>query len=120
MKIQKLPNGEIQINFRPEEIANFQTVLPLDEIENIVRFEDCLHKVKHKTRDFLKELRDIYGIGKDINRMDKKINDLRFKYEVSDVAQVLKLQEKNGMISIKRFNENNDITSKISTFKFNF
>jgi hypothetical protein len=120
MKIQKLPNGEIQITFRPDEIANFQTALPLDEPTNINNFENCMHKVKHKTRDFLRELRDYYGIGKDINRMDKKINDLRFKYEVSDVAQVLKLQEKNGMVSIKRFNENNDITSKISTFKFNF
>jgi hypothetical protein len=120
MKIQKLPNGEIQITFRPEEITNFQTALPLEEIENVFRFEDCMHKVKFKTRDFLKELRDIYGIGNDINRNDKRIKELRYQYEISDVTQVLKLQEQNGLISLKRVNENNDITSKILTFKFNF
>ena len=120
MKIQQLPNGEIQITFRTDEIANFQTALPLDEPTNVINFENCMHKVKHKTRDFLKELRDIYGIGNDINRNDKKISELRYKYEVSDVSQVLKLQEKNGLISLKRVNENNDITSKILTFKFNF
>ena len=120
MKIQQLPNGEIQINFRPEEISNFQTVLPLDEITGVMKFADCMHKVKFKTRDFLKELRDHYGVGKEINRLDKKVTELRFKHEVSDVAQVLKVHVKTGLISIKKSNENNDITSKIITFKFNF
>ena len=53
MKIQKLPNGEIQITFRPEEIANFQTALPLEDVQNVIRFEDCLHKVKYKTNMYL-------------------------------------------------------------------
>jgi hypothetical protein len=120
MKIQKLPNGEIQITFRPDEIANFQTALPLEDVQNVIRFEDCLHKVKYKTREFLKELRDHYGIGNDINRSDKKVNDLRYKYQVSDVANTLKHYEKIGLVSIKKANENNDTTSKIITFKFNF
>jgi hypothetical protein len=120
MKIQKLASGEIQITFRPEEIANFQTVLPLEEIPNVQRFEDCLHKVQYKTRDFLKELRDHYGIGKEIKRNDKKVNELRFKYQINDVAKAIKFHQKSGLISIKKTNENNDTTSKILTFKFNF
>jgi hypothetical protein len=120
MKIQKLPNGEIQITFRPEEIANFQTVLPLEEIQAVKRFEDCLHKVQYKTRDFLKELRDHFGIGKEIKRNDKKVNELRFKYQINDVAKAIKFHQKSGLISIKRTNENNDTTTKILTFKFNF
>ena len=120
MKIQKLASGEIQITFRPDEIANFQTALPLEEIANVKRFEDCLHKVQYKTRDFLKELRECYGIGTNINRNSKMINELRFKYQINDVAKVLKFHEKSGLISIKRTNENNDTTTKILTFKFNF
>jgi hypothetical protein len=109
MKIQKLASGEIQITFRPEEIANFQTVLPLEEIEPVKRFEDCLHKVQYKTRDFLKELRDHYGIKNEIKRNDKKVNDLRFKYQVSNLSKTLQFHEKSGLI-----------TSKIINFKFNF
>ena len=120
MKILQLATGEIQITFRPDEIANFQTALPLEEIENVKRFEDCLHKVQYKTRDFLKELRDYYGIGININRNWKMINELRFKYQINDVSKVLKFHEKSGLISIKRTNENNDTTTKIVTFKFNF
>jgi hypothetical protein len=120
MKIQKLSNGEIQITFRPDEIANFQTALPLEEIANVKRFEDCLNNIHHKTRDFLKDLRDYYGIGIDINRRDKKVNELGFKNQISDVSKVLKFHEKNGLITVKRNNEIYDTTTKILTFKFNF
>ena len=120
MKIQKLPNGEIQINFRPDEIANFQTILPLEEIKNVKRFEDCLSNIQYKTRDFLKDLREFYGIGKEISRNDKRVNELRYKYQVSNLAQTLKFHEKSGLLTIKRANELNDNSSKIITFKFNF
>ena len=120
MKIQQLASGEIQITFRPEEIANFQTALPLEEIASVKRFEDCLNNIQYKTRDFLKELRDYYGIGTEIKRADKKVNDLRFKYQVSNLAQTLKFHEKSGLITIKKANDLNDNSSKIINFKFNF
>jgi len=120
MKIQQLANGEIQITFRPEEIANFQTALPLEQIEPVKRFEDCLHKVQYKTRDFLKELRDHYGIGNEIKRNDKRVNDLRFKYQVSNLSKTLQFHEKSGLITIKKANDLNDNSSKIINFKFNF
>jgi hypothetical protein len=120
MKIQQLASGEIQITFRPDEIANFQTVLPLEEIEPVKRFEDCLHKVQYKTRDFLKELRDHYGIKNEIKRNDKKVNDLRFKYQVSNLSKTLQFHEKSGLITIKKANDLNDNSSKIINFKFNF
>lgn len=119
MKIQKLASGEIQITFRPDEIANFQTALPLDEIANVKRFEDCLHNIQFKTRDFLKELRDHFGVGIDISRKDKKLNELRFKYQVANVAQTIMQHEKSGLISINKI-KNSDPFSKILTFKFNF
>jgi hypothetical protein len=120
MKIQKLASGEIQITFRPDEIANFQTALPLDEIENVKRFEDCLNNIHFKTREFLKNLRDHYGIGIEIKRRDKKVNELGFKNQITDVSKVLKFHEKNGLISMIRNNEKNDTSTKILTFKFNF
>jgi hypothetical protein len=123
MKIQKLPNGEIQITFRPEEVVNYQTVLPLEQIEQVElvkTFEHCMFRVHKNTRLFLFELRDHYGIGKEIKRTDEKVNELRFKYRITDVAQAFKYQIINGLISVKRANENKDSTSKILTFKFNY
>jgi hypothetical protein len=120
MKIQQMPNGEIQVTFRPDEIANFQTALPLEEIPNEKRFENCLSGIHFKTRDFLNDLRNYYGVGNSIKRTDKKVNEIRFKNQITDVSKVLKFHENTGLISVKRINENNDTTSKILTFKFNF
>lgn len=120
MKIQKLQNGEIQITFKIEEIPNFQTQLNLEDIENLKKFEDCLRNVQYKTRDFLKELREHFGVNIDINRSDKKVNDLKYKYQISDVANTLKHYQKIGLVSIKKANEKNNTTSKILTFRFNF
>ena len=123
MKIQKLPNGEIQITFRPDEIVNYQTALPLEQVEKIEHvktFDDCMFRVHKNTKLFLFELREHYGIGKEIKRTDEKVNELRFKYRITDVAQAFKYHIVNGLISVKRANENKDSTSKILTFKFNF
>lgn len=111
MKINRLMNGNMIIEFTKEEINEINQM-------KIVDNADPFKGMQNHTKSFAKELYFHFG-NKEFSAKDEKVIELRRKYFISDMVPALRNLIKKNTINVSYTHSHSNNGKRLNKIKFN-